>query len=178
MLHLISKMSLFFVKMVSIEFTPFIATFVLCAILAAIISTIDSQIMAFTSNVVKQISSSVKNVSINQISKFVTITITILSAVCAFMLQNVKIYQMVQFAWSGFGVMFGPIVLYLRFNKRVSESLIQKTITVCVLTLIVSTLYLNNNSLFSTEDSVSVGFLISFILHTILLITLNKKEAR
>lgn len=103
---------------------PFIAGILISAILAALMSTADSQLLSasssFTNDIVKvvckrQLSSKMEVV----ISRGCIVAISIIAALLAID-ENQTVMSMVQYAWAGFGAAFGPLVLLSLFNRRVN----------------------------------------------------------
>ena len=119
-------------KMVFIElarklFPAFFAGLLLAAIIAASMSTADSQLLvassSFTSDIYKPIFR--KNASDKEIVWIGRITILVV-AVVAYFIASAKgkgaqaIMDMVGNAWGGFGASFGPVVLLSLFWKRLT----------------------------------------------------------
>lgn len=94
----------------------------LCGILAAIMSTADSQLLVTASSVSKDIyqgfiKKDAKEASVMRISKIVVIIVALLAFLIAWN-PNSSIMGLVSNAWSGFGSTFGPLVLLSLFWKR------------------------------------------------------------
>jgi sodium/proline symporter len=114
-----------FLLMVGGCFTSVIAGILYAALMAAIMSTADSQLLVASSAVtndmyVKLSEKSTKKLNDNQlmwISRFVVIGIAIIAMLMAYD-PNSSIMNLVSFAWAGFGAAFGPIVLASLFWKR------------------------------------------------------------
>jgi sodium/proline symporter len=95
---------------------------ILSGILAATMSTSDSQLLIASSCVAKNIyqglvkkDASEKRILI--ISRITTIVIAVV-AVCIAMDENSSVFQLVENAWAGFGGAFGPLILFSLFWKR------------------------------------------------------------
>jgi sodium/proline symporter len=103
-----------FLLLSQIFFHPLVAGFVLAAVLAAIMSTMSSQLVVCSSalvedlyNILGRTSTPRKEVMLGRLGVLVI-------AVIAFVLAlnpNSSILELVAFAWAGFGAAFGPIVL-------------------------------------------------------------------
>ncbi len=116
-----------FIEMIKQLFTvnyalPFIGGIFLCGILAAIMSTADSQLLVTASAISKDIYQGVlnKNAKEENVLKISRAT-TVLVAVLAFFIAwdpNSSIMGLVSNAWAGFGATFGPLVLLSLFWKR------------------------------------------------------------
>ena len=113
-----------FLAMAQLMFHPLIAGFVLAAVLAAIMSTVSSQLIVSSSALVEDLT---KIVLKRELSPRVQVWLgrggVFLVAVIAMSLawtQNNTILGLVAFAWAGFGASFGPIVLLSLFWKRLT----------------------------------------------------------
>ena len=103
-------------------FPAFIGGIFLCAILAAAMSTADSQLLvassAFSQDIFKGLIK--KDASVKEVLSISRITVFIIAAV-AFVLsldENSSIFGLVSYAWAGFGATFGPLVLLALFWKN------------------------------------------------------------
>lgn len=105
-------------------FHPLIAGFLLAAILAAIMSTISSQLLVSSSSLTEDFyktflrkeASDLELVTIGRIS-------VALVAMCAIYLaydRDSSILDLVSNAWAGFGAAFGPLVLFSLYWKRMN----------------------------------------------------------
>ncbi len=114
-----------FVKMTRELFPPFVAGVLLAAIIAASMSTADSQLLvassSFTSDIYKPLIR--KNASDKELLWVGRIVVVVVSVV-AFFIANSKgegaaaIMSMVENAWGLFGAAFGPVILLSLFWKR------------------------------------------------------------
>ncbi len=114
-----------FVTMTRDLFPPFIAAFMLCAVLAATISTMDSQILVLASSLTEDFYKRVikKNASSKElllVSRINIGIVTLLAFIIAFFKIG-TIYKQVLFAWSGLGSSFGPILIFALYSKRVNR---------------------------------------------------------
>ena len=114
-----------FAHLAQLLFHPLLAGVVMAGILAATISSSDSYLLIAASAVSKNIFGSVirKNATDKQImhvSRGVLLLITVFGMVIAWD-ENSVIFEVVSFAWSGFGATFGPIILFSLFWKRVNR---------------------------------------------------------
>ena len=101
---------------------PFIGGIFLCGILAAIMSTADSQMLAASSSVSQNIVREVfvKDLSEKKsmlIARCTLIGIAFVAVILAWN-QNSSVFRIVSFAWAGFGATFGPVMLFALFWKR------------------------------------------------------------
>ena len=116
-----------FIEMITRLFTvdfriPLIAGLFLCGILAAIMSTADSQLLVTASSVSEDIYKGIvrKDATQDNVMKMSRITV-IAVALLAYLIAwdpNSSIMGLVSNAWAGLGAAFGPIVLMSLFWKR------------------------------------------------------------
>lgn len=106
---------LVFVHLTTMLFSPFFAGIILCAILAATLSTIDSLILASGATIAKDLycrfihpgASAQRTVLVSRIG---ALGISCLALAIAWN-NNQSVYQLVEYAWSGLGSSFGPLVI-------------------------------------------------------------------
>ena len=101
---------------------PFIAGIFLCAILAAIMSTADSQLLVTSSAVAEDLYKGIfkkdaDELSVLKLSRIVVVIVALLAIVIAWDPDS-SIMALVADAWAGFGAAFGPLVLTSLFWKR------------------------------------------------------------
>ena len=106
-------------------FAAIIAGFIIAGILASIMSTADSQLLAASSsvseNLVKRFAW--KNMS-GKAQMWVARGTVLLIALVAMIFAwdpNSSVFRIVSFAWAGFGAAFGPLVLFALFWKRTNK---------------------------------------------------------
>ncbi len=122
-------------------YPAFIAGLFLCAILAASMSTADSQLLVASSAVSQDFFKGVFNPDASEkaVLKMGRLTVFLIAAI-AFVIaldQNSTIFGLVSYAWAGFGGTFGPLVLLALYwrgitNKGAIAGLIIGGITVVV----------------------------------------------
>lgn len=104
------------------SFAAIIAGFILSGILASIMSTADSQLLAAASSVSENLVKKYawKNISEKSQVWVARITVLVISAVSIVLAwdQNSSVFRIVSFAWAGFGAAFGPVVLTALFWRR------------------------------------------------------------
>ncbi|NLC75042.1 MAG: sodium:proline symporter, partial [Clostridiales bacterium] len=103
-------------------FPALVAGVVLSGILASTMSTSDSQLLAASSSVSNDILIEFFHAKIDQkkilvISRISLIAIAVVGVFLAWD-SNSSVFQIVSFAWAGFGASFGPVVLLALFWKR------------------------------------------------------------
>ncbi|MBQ7598970.1 MAG: sodium/proline symporter PutP [Clostridia bacterium] len=116
-----------FIRFASDLFPPFIAGILLSAIVAAAMSTADSQLLvassSFTSDIYKPVFR--KNASDKEVLWVGRVVVLIVAAV-AFLIASSRgegaaaIMNMVENAWGGFGAAFGPVIILSLFWKRLT----------------------------------------------------------
>lgn len=115
---------LIFVVMVKSLFNPFAAGFILCAILAAIISTMDSQILVLASVITEDFYKGfIRKKASSKELLWISRSAVVLSCIFAFCIAFYKassIWGIVLFAWAGLGSCFGPLILFCLHSKRVN----------------------------------------------------------
>lgn len=98
------------------------AGLILAGILACTMSTADSQLLAASSSVSHNLLSDCLGIKMSQKTSMLMARLTVLIiAVIAVILAcnpNSSVFQIVSFAWAGFGAAFGPVVLFSLFWKR------------------------------------------------------------
>ena len=107
------------------NFSPILIIFIgviLSGILAATMSTSDSQLLVTASAVSQNFFKGVlkKDASDKQVLWLSRITIIIVAIIGAFLATdpNSSIFGIVSYAWAGFGAAFGPLILFSLFWKR------------------------------------------------------------
>jgi len=121
----LSNPELIFVEMVKGIFQPFMVGFVLCAILAAIISTMDSQVLVISSVLTEDFYKKFLRPKANGselllVSRLSVILACILAYVIASS-NSKSIYELVLYAWSGLGSAFGPVLLFSFYSKNINR---------------------------------------------------------
>ena len=113
-----------FIYMVGSLFNPWLGGVLLAAILAAIMSTIDSQLLVssstltedFYKQIIKRKASAKEQV---RVSRGFVLLITVIATV--FALADIEtIFSLVKFAWGGFGAAFGPVILMSLYSRRMT----------------------------------------------------------
>ena len=115
-----------FITLATTSLPAILAGFVMAGILAATISSSDSYLLiaasAFSKNIFQGIFK--KNASDKQVMTISRITLLILTLVGILFALDEKsvIFDIVSFAWSGFGATFGPLMLFSLFWKRINRA--------------------------------------------------------
>ena len=99
-----------------------IAGVILAGILASTMSTSDSQLLAASSSVSENLLEGVLSLNLSSGVKIVVArgSVIIISIIAMFLASNPNssVFQIVSFAWAGFGATFGPVMLFALFWKR------------------------------------------------------------
>ena len=115
-----------FLDLSQILFHPLIAGFILAAVLAAIMSTISSQLVVCSSALVEDLYLMVagraiearRGLWLGRIGVLVVAVVAVLLALD----PNSSILQLVGFAWAGFGAAFGPLIILSLYWKRLTAA--------------------------------------------------------
>ncbi len=104
---------------------PILAGLVMAGILAATISSSDSYLLIAASAFAKNIFQGVckKNATDKQVMTVSRITLLVVAAIAILFAldENSVIFEVVSFAWAGFGATFGPLVILSLFWKRINR---------------------------------------------------------
>ena len=104
---------------------PILAGLIFAGIMAAVMSTADSQLLVASSSVSNDIYKHFKGDSISDeklvwISRAIVIIVAIIAALIALDPAS-SIMSLVSFAWAGFGAAFGPLMILSLFWKRTNK---------------------------------------------------------
>ncbi len=115
-----------FIAFSQILFHPVIAGILLAAILSAIMSTIDSQLLVSSSAVAEDFYKAIlrKNASERElvwVGRFSVAAIALIAIALAYGAQK-SVLELVSYAWAGFGGAFGPIIILSLFWKRLTRN--------------------------------------------------------
>ena len=114
-----------FITMVKDMFNPWVAGFFLSAIMAAIMSTLSSQLLVAASSFTEDIYRSFwkKNASDKELMMISRVMVLIIAAIgIALSFRGGKILDLVSYAWSGFGAAFGPTILFSLFWGKMTRN--------------------------------------------------------
>lgn len=105
---------------------PILAGFVMAGILAATISSSDSYLLIAASAFAKNIYQGVakKNATDKQVMTVTRITLLAIALIAIIIAldEDSVIFNIVSFAWAGFGATFGPLILFSLFWKRINRA--------------------------------------------------------
>jgi len=115
-----------FILLSQVLFHPLIVGFLLAAILAAIMSTVSSQLLVTSSSLTEDIYKTFlnKNVSEKELVLISRICVVIVALIAIGLAYNrdSSILQLVSNAWAGFGASFGPLIVFGLYWKRMTFS--------------------------------------------------------
>lgn len=111
-----------FLALGQILFHPFIAGMMLAAVLAAIMSTVSSQLLVTSSALVEDIVKVIFKKQMEDryyvlLGRLAVLLVALISVYFAWE-QNETILDLVAFAWAGFGASFGPVILLSLYWKK------------------------------------------------------------
>lgn len=115
-----------FMLLVHDLFYPLVAGFLLAAVLSAIMSTADSQLLVAASAVTEDFyrtlfKKDATDKELLMVSRLSVVIIAIIAYIIA-LNPNSSVLDLVAYAWAGFGAAFGPIVLFSLFWKRMTRN--------------------------------------------------------
>jgi sodium/proline symporter len=164
-----------FIVLSQILFNPLIAGFLLAAILAAIMSTISSQLLVTSSSLTEDFyktflhrdATDKQQVLVGRICVFIVALLAIYLAYD----PNSSILSLVSNAWAGFGAAFGPVVIAsLYWKKMTRNAALAGMITgaVTVLFWIYAPITINGQSLSSVMYEIVPGFVLcSLVIYVV-----------
>lgn len=105
-----------FIHLTQLIFNPWIAGVLLAAILAAIMSTIDSQLLVSSSSLSEDFYKAWINPLANakqmvRVGRITVLLVAVVAIAIAYDPDN-KVLELVSYAWAGLGASFGPLVLF------------------------------------------------------------------
>lgn len=115
-----------FIALGQLLFHPLVAGFMLAAILAAIMSTVSSQLLVTSSALVEDIYRAFSHRELSPLQgvwlgRFGVMTVSVVAAVLAWGRSD-TILGLVAFAWAGFGAGFGPVVVLSLYWRRLTTA--------------------------------------------------------
>lgn len=115
-----------FIEFTQVLFNPWVSGFLLAAILSAIMSTIDSQLLVSSSAVAEDFYKAIlrKNASQTElvwVGRIAVLGIALLAIILAYNPES-SVLNLVSYAWAGFGAAFGPVIILSLFWKRMTRN--------------------------------------------------------
>jgi len=114
-----------FIELSRILFHPFITGFLLAALLAAVMSTISSQLLVTSSSLTEDLyrillRRGASDRELNIVSRLAVLIVSILALALSYT-KNDTILTLVAYAWAGFGASFGPVILLSLYWKKMNR---------------------------------------------------------
>ena len=157
-----------FILMSQILFHPLVGGFLLAAILAAIMSTISSQLLVSSSSLTEDFYKTFlrRGASQKELVLIGRLSVLVVSLVAIFLAfdRSSSILDLVSNAWAGFGAAFGPLILFSLYRRDMSRSAAiagMVTGAVVVLFWLYAPLSINGGSLSAFMYEMIPGFLAS-----------------
>ena len=114
-----------FIILSQLVFNPWIAGFLLAAILAAIMSTVDSQLLVSSSVLTRDIYHAIirKNASDKELVWVGRATVILIAIIAWYISadENSSVLKLVSYAWAGFGAAFGPLIILSLYNPNITK---------------------------------------------------------
>jgi len=115
-----------FITLATTSLPPILAGFVMAGILAATISSSDSYLLIAASAFAKNIYQGIvkKDATDKKVMVVTRITLLVIALIAIIFALDEKsiIFDLVSFAWAGFGATFGPLMLFSLFWKRTTHT--------------------------------------------------------
>ncbi len=115
-----------FILMSQVLTNPLVAGILLAAILSAIMSTIDSQLLVSSSALAEDFYKGLfrKNASDKELVLVARLSILIIAIIALIIGSNPdsSVLDLVSYAWAGFGAAFGPLIILALFWKRITAA--------------------------------------------------------
>lgn len=151
-------------------FPPVIAGLLLVVVLSAIMSTVDSLLLLASSAVVrdtlqKLLGSPKTDAQLSGYGKLVTIAIGLVAI--AFAVPEAQfIFWFVLFSWSGLGAAFGPVVLLLLYDRRITGHGVAAGMLAGFLTSVIWVLFFKQHTydLYEAIPGFAAGFLATWLV--------------
>ncbi len=161
-----------YITMVGKLFPNLLGGILISAVLAAIMSTADSQLLVTASAITEdfykvKVRPNASNKELLNVSRISVILVSIIACIIA-LNPNSTVLGLVAYAWAGFGATFGPIILLSLFWKRTTKKgAIFGIIIGGITTIVWRYLGLEFSGIFSLYEIIP-GFLISLIAITVI----------
>tara|TARA_R110002051_G_scaffold84723_1_gene150049 strand:- start:401 stop:1945 length:1545 start_codon:yes stop_codon:yes gene_type:complete len=171
-----------FILFSQVLFHPLITGFLLAAILAAIMSTISSQLLVSSSSLTEDFYKAFLRKEASQkelvlVGRLSVLVVSLVAIVLAFD-RSSSILALVSYAWAGFGAAFGPVILLSLYWRNITRNgALAGMITgaVTVLFWLYAPITIGGESLSDTIYALVPGFILSFA--AAVLVSLMKGKA-
>ncbi|WP_018924129.1 sodium/proline symporter PutP [Salsuginibacillus kocurii] len=114
-----------FIVFTQVLFNPWVAGFLLAAILAAMMSTIDSQLLVSSSALAEDFYKGYLRPHASEqelvwVGRIGVLLIALIATILAYSPES-TVLELVEYAWAGFGAVFGPVILLALFWRRTTK---------------------------------------------------------
>ncbi|MEA2046914.1 MAG: sodium/proline symporter PutP [Campylobacterota bacterium] len=114
-----------FITLSQLLFNPWIAGFLLAAILAAIMSTVDSQLLVSSSVLTRDVYHAIihKDASDKELVWIGRATVILIALISWYISadENSSVLKLVSYAWAGFGAAFGPLIILSLYSRNITK---------------------------------------------------------
>ena len=130
-----------FIQLVQLMYNPWIAGFLLAAVLAAIMSTVDSQLLVSSSALSEDfyrryLRKNASNTELVWVGRFAVLLISLIAIMLAWS-DDSSVLELVSYAWAGLGATFGPAILFSLFWRKTARNGVLAGIIVGGLTIFI-----------------------------------------
>jgi sodium/proline symporter len=172
-----------FIVLSQLLFNPLIGGFLLAAILAAIMSTISSQLLVTSSSLTRDVYACFINKEASESQQVLVgrlcVIVVAVAAIALALGENKTILSLVSNAWAGFGAAFGPLVIIsLLWDKMTKASAIAGMLagTITVLIWIFLPIDAEGTVLSSYIYEIIPGFLVSAAVIVLMSVTMPNEK--
>jgi sodium/proline symporter len=174
--YILNNPEAIFIELGQILFHPIIAGFLLAAVLAAIMSTISSQLIVTSSALIEDlykilVRKEAKDKELVLLGRLAVLVVAVLAGFLAWE-QNNTILGLVAYAWAGFGAAFGPIILLSLYWRKMTNWGATIGMIVGAATVIIW----KNVGLGATLYEIVPGFVLNFIVAVVVSFITYKKN--
>lgn len=115
-----------FIQLVQVAYSPWVAGILLAAVLAAIMSTVDSQLLVSSSALSEDfyrryVRKNAKEGELVWVGRFAVLLISIIAIILAWK-EDSSVLNLVSYAWAGLGATFGPAILFSLFWRNTTRN--------------------------------------------------------
>ncbi len=114
-----------FLELIQLVFNPWVAGILLAAVMAAIMSTIDSQLLVSSSALTEDFYHTFfkRNASEKELVWVGRLSVLVIASIALYLAwEEGHVLELVEYAWAGFGATFGPCVLFSLFWPRMTKN--------------------------------------------------------
>jgi len=168
------KPEFIFIELTKSLFSPLFSGIILCAILAATISTVDSQLLVLASIIAQDfyknlINKNATNIQVYNVYKMALI-ISSISGLLISWNQHSTIMNLVKYAWSGLGSSFGPAILLSLYYKTTNKcGILAAIISGAIISIIwpIINFYIINIEIYSIVPAFLISLISGYLISKI-----------